>query len=175
MAKERGMSFKNQMVSGILRNIKRQTRRLNKGKFDFEVGDIMYVKEALRKGSDTGFVKYQTTDDFVYRGEDEQAELVGWEWKPLSLPAMYCPKWASRIKCIITSVRVERLHDITDEDALLEGIELIGKYYRVKDWPGVLSDTPRGCYISLWEHINGKGSSALNPEVIVYNFEKIND
>jgi hypothetical protein len=39
------------------------------------------------------------------------------------IPSILAPKWASRIKLTVTSVRVQRVQDITEEDARAEGIE----------------------------------------------------
>lgn len=59
---------------------------------------------------------YRATDptpDLVY----EDAEEPTCRWRP----SIFMPRWASRINQLITSVRVERVQDITEEDAVKEG------------------------------------------------------
>lgn len=86
------------------------------------------------------------------------------------------PRWASRITLEITDVRVERLNDISEEDAFAEGLEK-------RDWMGpaeitlqnnkVVHGQAVGCFRALWESINGEGSWAANPWVWVIEFEKV--
>lgn len=84
------------------------------------------------------------------------------------------PRWASRITLEVTGVRVERLHDISEADALAEGIVQLrdggfglpaGEHYHAAD--------PRISYWSLWEHINGTGSVEANPWVWVVEFRRL--
>jgi hypothetical protein len=78
------------------------------------------------------------------------------------------PRWASRITLEITAVRVERLGDISEADAIAEGVS--------NDMPIVWQsgdDTPRGMFGELWESINGPESWAANPWVWVIEFQKV--
>lgn len=81
--------------------------------------------------------------------------------------SMHMPRWASRINLEITSVRVERLQDISPDDCIAEGA-----------WPIAHRELGRGheavaAYQSLWESINGPGSWAANPWVWVLEFRRI--
>ncbi len=69
------------------------------------------------------------------------------------------PRWASRITLEVTGVRVERLKDISEEDAMAEG------------WPR--DSFPRPWFVHLWESINGAGSWDANPWVWVVEFRRI--
>lgn len=87
-------------------------------------------------------------------------------------PSIFMPRWASRITLQITMVGVERLQDISCEDALAEGID----HYT----PGVTAGErgeseadPRTEYQALWESINGPGSWKKNPFVWVLDFKHI--
>ena len=81
------------------------------------------------------------------------------------MPSIHMPRWASRITLEITGVRVERLHDISDDDSLAEGI------YPTKT--GLYSGSPRAAYEELWESINGPGSWATNPFIWVIEFRRV--
>ncbi len=73
----------------------------------------------------------------------------------------------------ITSIRLERLNDISEQDALAEGITEIGmqlyQYSKLSD----TRFTAKDCYKMLWENINGVGSWEKNPLVWVIGFEYI--
>ena len=81
-------------------------------------------------------------------------------------PAIFMPRAASRITLEITSVRVERLQDISEADAKAEGVAL-------KNSPAAfLTSYVRG-FRDLWESINGPGSWAANPWVWRVEFRRL--
>jgi hypothetical protein len=95
---------------------------------------------------------------------------------------MHMPRWASRITLEITSVRVERLQDISEVDAIAEGVEslraerIYWKDYSNPAGKGVESLTAASAlasYRTLWEAINGTGSWQDNPWVWVVEFMRI--
>ena len=111
-------------------------------------------------------------------------------WKP----SIFMPRWASRITLEITGVRVERLQEITPEDAIAEGLAAITKdggqttKYGISDRDGLpgcddfgmnwreWSPDPVNAFARLWGSINGpRGpeSWAANPFVWVIEFKKI--
>ena len=102
------------------------------------------------------------------------SEYRGYEWAWRKKLGRYIPRWASRITLEITSVRVERLQDISDADAKAEGcsisqrIESLGR----QDWPEFPADY-RESFSCLWESINGPGSWAANPWVWVIEFRRV--
>lgn len=76
------------------------------------------------------------------------------------------PRWASRTTLNVLGVRIERLYDITEHDALLEGVDLavVASYERA----GV--DRPAAfAFRDLWISTGGEWES--NPWVWVYDFE----
>ncbi len=75
---------------------------------------------------------------------------------------IHMPRWASRITLELTGVRVERLHDITEDDAIAEGVP--GSH--VDGWR-------RDEFRVLWDSINGKGSWKSNPWVWAIEFRRI--
>lgn len=81
---------------------------------------------------------------------------------------------ASRITLEITGVRVERLQDISEADAIAEGIVDAGddNGFHVADTTHY-SNNPIESYASMWEAINGAGAWDLNPWVWVIEFKRI--
>lgn len=90
------------------------------------------------------------------------------------------PRWASRIQLEITGVRVERLQDISEDDARAEGADYQStsqfddKEKSLLDIPLMDDAAPyRNGYAMLWESINGSGSWDANPWVWVLEFRRI--
>lgn len=81
--------------------------------------------------------------------------------------AFHMPRWASRILLEVTGVRVERLQDISEADALAEGVTVTPCHPRHADRMG------RNTYRDLWESINGPGSWDANPWVWVIEFKRV--
>lgn len=75
--------------------------------------------------------------------------------------AMHMPKWASRITLHVTDVRVQRLHEIGDADAIAEGIELVretekwGKHWRNYGADGYDDRSAVYSYRTLWNSLRG--------------------
>lgn len=80
-------------------------------------------------------------------------------------PSIFMPRWASRIDLEITDIRVERVNEITPDDAFREGFEL-------HDSDPITGDV---ClFSSLWDSINGKKYPwESNPHVWVISFKRI--
>lgn len=80
--------------------------------------------------------------------------------------ARFMPRWASRILLEITAVRVERLQDISESDAIAEGAQ----------WAACgapQDDSHKAGFAQLWESINGHGSWDANPWVWVIEFRRL--
>lgn len=88
-------------------------------------------------------------------------------------PAIHMPRWASRILLEIVSVRVERLNDCSEADALAEGATPCANGWWFDGKPALAGSDPRGAYYCLWEHINGAGSWPANPWVWVVEFKRV--
>ena len=96
--------------------------------------------------------------------------------QPVWRPAIHMPRWASRITLKVTGVRVERLQDISEADALAEGIAYSERFngYCIGMAEHFHSHDPRESYRSLWRAINGAESWDANPWVWVVEFKKVN-
>lgn len=89
------------------------------------------------------------------------------------MPSIHMPRWASRLTLIVTATNIERLQDISGEDARAEGIPT-----------HVAEHTFRKCYrddaervakrveyfSALWATLHGVGSWDANPEVVALTF-----
>lgn len=99
----------------------------------------------------------------------------GWEASPWK-PSIFMPRWASRITLEVCSVRVERLHAISEQDAIAEGI---GRKQGSGIWQDYLGKNdgyayPTQSYRSLWDSINGKTHPwDSNPWVWVVKFRPV--
>lgn len=89
-------------------------------------------------------------------------------------PSIHMPRWASRLTLEVTGVRVERLCDISEDDALAEGIrQLSSGSYGAGGELASFSMTALDAFRSLWESINGADSWADNPWVWVVSFKRV--
>jgi hypothetical protein len=88
-------------------------------------------------------------------------------------PSIHMPRWASRILLEIVAVRVERLQDISEADAVAEGCKPIRPELMLD---GLIVRPGRSAveeFRHLWEQINGGGSWEKNPWVWVIEFKKL--
>ena len=195
--KERPIIFSAPMVSAILDGRKTQTRRIAKsigivpgigpvcnGSDNIrdwpqfcqygKPGCRLWVKETYCKHG--ALISYKADDDWIaeYRKSSDFNVIDNPKWKP----SIHMPRIASRITLEITDIRVEQLQDISEEDALAEGVNIYAPYVGV-DCEGnviesdIISWMPSDYYRELWESINGKGSWDLNPWVWVIQFKRI--
>jgi len=108
----------------------------------------------------------------IYRATYDCDENEKWR------PSIYMPRWASRITLAITAVEMERVQDITEEDAKDEGAPCIkGNYFDVvsKDFIDVTEPTYRFGFHVLWDSINalrGWGWD-VNPWLWVIKFKDV--
>lgn len=197
--KERPILFQTEMVKAILEGRKTQTRRKIQTIFsdvcekdngqkwpwwsdeygdDFwmlckygKPGDLLWVRETWGKPyleEDLATCKYLYKADWNEINQVKQA-LVGERWKP----SIHLPKSASRIWLMIEDIRVERVQEISEEDAILEGIEKVEldsqpKWKRYDE--GFCTMYPTISFKSLWHSINGEESWNSNPWVWVIKF-----
>ena len=129
------------------------------------IGDRLWVKETHHV-RDARYVD-GTGWDIVYKADDEDFPY-GWT------PSIHMPRWASRITLEITGIRLQRLQEITEEDARAEGITDGGCLECGNHEPcGCSNPNPdaRDAFIYLWDSINSKRAPwASNPWVWVIEF-----
>ena len=144
-------------------------------KCPYKPGDVLYVKETWGKDENGEYVyrtNYGTT-------ENDSFPPSMFKWKP----SIHMPREAARIFLKVTNVRVERSQDITEEDAITEGISWLDEAcYSNNGWTPTLYDPDSGGspvfrdgFAALWDNLNAKRgySWESNPWVWVYEFERI--
>lgn len=125
-----------------------------------KVGDLVWVKENIVK----------TPAGIAYAADGADHYGAGGRLK--ITPSIHMPRVASRLTLVVTGVKIERLLDISDNDAIAEGVTMSGAIpgqdFDVDGqwWPG----GPRSQYRRLYERIHGKGEWAVNPEVVALTF-----
>lgn len=136
------------------------------------IGDILWVRETWGKGYEEG--------SYIYKASDKLASLPSFKESSRLIyhPSIHMPKEAARIFLKVTDVRVERLQDITEEQAIKEGFtDNRGFIHSPQDEYDNIHSAKQGFY-SLWDStvkkadLNKYGWSA-NPYVFVIEFEKI--
>lgn len=163
-------------------------------KSSVNIGDIIWVRETFQHTEILNINPEDENYGFVYKADSQPWEdYEGWVWKP----SLFMPKDACRLWLKVTNVRVERLQDISEEDAENEGLEKdystffdTNKEYSFPDYNTPRTEIKRGkkvkissglfkyavdSYKSLWQKINGKDSWDANPFVWVYDFEVISE
>jgi hypothetical protein len=208
--KERPILFKGQMVRDILAGVKTQTRRIIKPQpriyfhsikcgavddFDGNImfgfcseddkwvfpygvpGDRLWVRETF---CDTHLESSRKPWTYLSDESPEDRYMYPLKWKP----SIFMPRAASRITLEITGVRVERLNQISEEDAVAEGcIPFMEHSEDCSDEHCALAGGVHDCdgsmvsakmlYRQLWIDINGPGSWDKNPWVWVIEFRKL--
>lgn len=141
-------------------------------------GDRLWMRESLGYCSEYGHF-FAADRTFLCSEFDDTEKQTGYSYecdmREGSVPSIHMPRRWSRVLLEVTGVRVERLQDISREDAKAEGcqhgdpcdhvrlscadISCLGPDYRVG-------------YRTLWEQINGAGSWATDPWVWAVDFRK---
>ncbi|WP_027188869.1 hypothetical protein [Desulfovibrio cuneatus] len=164
-----------------------------------KVGELLWVRETWATsqycdkkkpsmletpGNGYGWPVWYAADNSVWwRGASKggPAFTTRGKWRP----SIFMPRWGSRITLAIASVRVERLHSITEEDAMAEGVEratlpsgnTVYRNYMVENnnsgpvvMPTIICRTAVDSYQTLWQKLHGPGAWEANPWVWAVTF-----
>lgn len=151
------------------------------------VGDRLYVREAWRTWANYDHLR----PSLMRPGKHSiHFEADGFDKAHTGRfrQAMHMPRWASRITLIVTDIKVQRIQDISEEDAKAEGatsrffehsecgqeICMLTFNHGQSEW----FDTATRSFENLWDSINaerdgGKLSWDSNPWVAAYSFNYI--
>jgi len=150
-------------------------------------GDHLWVRETIEVlsfGAGTAQIQYRADGSTRIIGDRKLPDRLG------SIPSIHVPRQASRITLEVTDVRVERLQDISEGDAIAEGIHTAnftgwGDELGVPSFPepdvycdysdkyGGWLESAALSFQSLWKSINGEGSWDANPWVWVVEFKEV--
>lgn len=128
------------------------------------IGDRLYVREAWRTWES---VDHMSPRDLT-RVETIQYEADGLtdNCMTMSRPGrfrqgMHMPRWASRLTLTVTDVRVQRVQEISVDDAIAEGRPKGGEFLSARSW-----------FRDLWDSLNGPRGYGwdANPWVAAYTF-----
>lgn len=188
--RERPILFSAPMIRAIQADLKTQTRRVCRlvnprsmeapARCPYGVpGDRLWLREtwycdhvfARTRGTDAEIAAWRK---MLYFGADyltpqDWSNADEWsERTPAWRPSIHMPRWASRCTLQITSVRAQRLQNISEDDALAEGVDPY-------EWPGgPANPSARDAYAELWDRINGKRASwSSNPWVWAIGFKRV--
>ncbi|HEU5276806.1 MAG TPA: hypothetical protein VFU97_24330 [Xanthobacteraceae bacterium] len=125
-------------------------------------GDRLWVRETWDAPPGT-----DDRREVAYRADYER-DPEGARWRP----AIHMPRWASRITLDVLEIRVERLHDITEEDAKAEGVKPFAYDPGGDCWT---DGKHRTAFSFLWNEINGWNPNSWdsNPWVWVVSFRRV--
>lgn len=164
-----------------------QARRIIASEFNpyGQPGDRLWVRETYAIVPRTAYRCSDGVQQTLRPDDDHDAAIYregwsrsrgGFRWRP----SIHMPRWASRITLEIISVRVERLQDISEADAIAEGMHAdagcrkdddAAAFHRIGAVRG--DSFPIARYAALWESINGPGSWDANPWVWVVEFKRM--
>lgn len=192
---EKPILFSGPMVKAILEGRKSMTRRvlkpqpnmmnggkpMNDGRGSYSVeggwkrlpyapGDVLWARETWWHFDPHGVLYTDTKPS--YRADGEIDFEKGDRWRS----PRFMPRWASRITLRVTAVKVERLQDISEDDARAEGISPLpsGRYYCDHDEDGeITAKSPVTAFAWLWNSIHGEDAWMANPWIAAYSFERV--
>lgn len=139
----------------------------------YTLGQFLWVREGLQMGFDARTPICHAT--YASDGADLDLTPEGAvQWaetrKRNAIPSIHMPRWASRLTLEVTEVRVQRVQDISKEDAIAEGgppshpsINRISRGFGYADFS-------RSWFAQIWDSLHGPGAWEKNPWVCAITF-----
>lgn len=128
-------------------------------KVPYAVGDRLWVREAWFDPQMDGARRLYVADNPQDVGPVHRKR-----------PSIHMPRWASRLTLTVTDVRVQRLQEISEEDARAEGLEWAAPTWGVKGLAESWNGDPRLAFAALWNSLHGPGAWDANPWVCALTF-----
>lgn len=191
---DRPILFSAPMIRAILREVsapgtgKTQTRRVLKPRprrtifFDAKTAGLEQFREPAYRAGDRIWVREAISYDRL--DVDRDGILPPWYWADGNpdagdwtrpKPSIHMPRWASRLTLHVTDVRVQRLQDISEDDARAEGIERDSDGWRDYLMPATqCCGSARNSFASLWDSLNAERAPwSGNPWVVAVTFRPV--
>lgn len=202
MMGDKPIIFSAPMVRALLDGRKTQTRRvlkpqpnmlnggrpLNDGRGSYSIeagwkhlpctrGDRLWVREAF-----IGHYAYEVNEypprdwgnkPIWFPADGPVPDKFAGQFWHRARPSTHMPRWASRLTLTVTDVRVQRLQEISEADAVAEGCEATGwrPTYGNPDNAGFEESIPaKDAFADLWSSLHGPGAWEANPWVAAYSF-----
>lgn len=124
--------------------------------------DRLWVRETTREN----LIGSESMTEYSAGG---WAPRIPWDYSKRTRPSIHMPRKYCRLLLDVKSVRVERLNDISEEDARAEGMPAPLEPIGIADWK------PVGWFRTLWDSINEKRGFGWdsNPYVFVIDFKRV--
>lgn len=203
---DRPILFSAPMVKALFAGRKTQTRRILRSRKGLTIQDLVDHGEEQKTALGTRFIcrRDQVEEPRIVDGDrlwcreafsydaldsdgNDRLRMPVWYWADGNpeygdwsrpKPSIHMPRWASRLTLVVESVKVERLNDISEDDALAEGIifdasrgfMVPGVDHPNKNFPYLSRCRAWEMYAALWDVINGSGAWLENPWVAAYTF-----
>lgn len=163
---DRPTIFSAPMIRALLDGMKTQTRRLASSPLSkSKLGDLLWVRERTM----VEIVESMPEIGIRYEADGTKAMVPFPSERMKQIPTpgrrleMGCYREASRLTLEVTGVKVERLQDISEEDAVREGVYC----FRNSEED---DRSPREIFADLWRHLHGPESWDQNPFVAAISF-----
>ena len=138
-----------------------------------QIGDQFWVRESWYQKGTVGR-SYPDDDEYQFFGHKQAAYVADGDapkdWTVRKRPSIHMPRWASRLQLEITNIRIERLNDISSEDAKAEGFDYSTHPSAIEMGYAIGAKTN---FRFTWEQIYGQNEWNKNPWVWVIEFKVI--
>lgn len=169
---------------------------LDKLVMPYAVGDRLWVRETVACGACAPSPPRRWSPGFWRREQGTSSNPNGLWYaadglapeNPITrrgkwVPSIHMPRWASRITLEVAAIKVERLQNISDEDAIAEGVCTFAESLDTIGWGNISHDdriamvratygSAVNAYRHLWESLHGADSWEANPWVAVITFSE---
>ena len=132
-------------------------------------GDRAWVREAWKAHSTfNGVAPRDIPQSTIFYAADDRYAPSGAPWRS----PIHMPRWVSRLTLLIEDVRVQRLQDISEEDAVAEGIDP-EEVWKIVGVTGPTNGGSTQAFATIWDRIHGPGAWGANPWVCALSFRAI--
>lgn len=141
-------------------------------------GDRLWVRERMSRVAEAWQYEADKTAVTLPAGHPSVSTMIAWahHYERDYCPSIHMPRWASRLTLVVSVVKIERLQDISEADAIAEGIRQLrdgsgtwagreGPGSLVTPWP-----TAKEAFSDLWDQLHGAGAWGSNSEIVAIAF-----